>query len=128
MDPLYSLSGEVIQGKKRGKRLGFPTANIILSDEIPEGIYAAKVIIDGKEYSAATFIGVARMFNETELKVESYILDFNKDIYGKKIIVNLFRKIRKNKRFKSASELIEQIKKDVEETRKTMESNSQIVI
>ena len=124
MEPLYVLQGIVIQGKKRGKIFGFPTANIPLDKDVPEGIYASEVILMDKVYPAATFIGAAETYNENDKKVESYILDFNQDIYNKKITVKLYNKLRENKKFTSEQKLVEQIKKDVEGVKKYLQKNS----
>ena len=105
--------GKVKKGNKRGKDLGFPTANIPLHKKIPEGVYISEVIINGQKYSALTFVGATKTFGEKNSKVESYILNFNRDVYGKWITVRLFKKIRGNIKFKSEKELVEQIKKDV---------------
>ena len=116
MTPLYSITGFVQEGAKRGKALGFPTANVALSEKIPEGIYASHVIVDEKTYQAATFIGSAKTFGETEYKAESYILDFNGDLYTKPITIYLFQKLRENKKFVSKKILIQQMKQDVLDT------------
>lgn len=105
--------GKVKTGKSRGKSLGFPTANIALHKKIVEGVYLSKVRIDNNNFFALTFVGAAKTFGEKRKLVESYILNFNKDIYGKWITVRLFKKIRGNIKFKSEKELIEQIKKDL---------------
>ncbi len=118
MDELYKIDGIVIRGENRGKSLGFPTANIALHTEIPEGIYAADVIIDGKIYHAASFVGSAKTFENSEVKLESYILDFDQDIYGKSVTVKLYKKIRDNEKFDSVEHLTAQIQKDVEDIRK----------
>jgi riboflavin kinase/FMN adenylyltransferase len=123
MKPLYSFEGIVIEGKKRGRLMGFPTANLRLSKNIPEGIYASKVEIDEREYIAAVFIGTAKTFNEYELKLEAYMLDFDEDIYNKLITVKLYNKLRDNKKFPSMSALITQIKKDVENVRQYFSEN-----
>jgi len=115
MEELYKISGVVILGDNRGKEMGFPTANIALHKKIPEGIYAASVTINGKVYHAASFVGSAKTFQKTEVKVESYLFDFNQDLYGKMITVKLYKKIRGNKIFDSVEELVAQMKKDVEE-------------
>lgn len=104
--------GKVRTHNQRGKKLGFPTANVALHQEIPEGIYISKTKIDGKEYKSLTFIGVAKTFNEKKFHAENYILDFNENIYGKWISVELIKKIRDNKKFNSAGELVDQMKKD----------------
>jgi riboflavin kinase / FMN adenylyltransferase len=114
MKELYKISGRVVQGEQRGKALGFPTANMSLHKKIPEGIYAAQVSINGKAYNAATFVGSAKTFMKTQIQVESFIFDFNGNLYGKWITVRLFNKIRSNKKFSSAEELVAQMHKDVE--------------
>ena len=118
MQPLYIIKGVVIKGKERGRRLGFPTANIKLDKNIPDGIYISEVFISDKNYKATTFVGIAKTFHETKYFLESYILDFNEIIYGKEITVKLYEKIRKNIKFASEELLIAQIKNDVEYTRR----------
>lgn len=113
MKSLITFWGKVKRGKGRGKQLGFPTANIPLHKHIPEGVYTSKVSIAGKVYPAATFVGSAKTFGEKEYQAESYILDFNKNIYGKWITVKLFKKLRGNKKFDSQSALVEAIKQDI---------------
>ncbi len=127
MKPLYSFEGIVIEGKKRGRLMGFPTANLSLSKKIPEGIYASKVEIDERKYIAAVFIGAAKTFNEHELKLEAYILDFNEDIYNKSITVKLYNKLRDNKKFSSVNTLISQIKKDVKGVRGYFPANKNLI-
>lgn len=118
MKYLYSLRGKVKEGKKRGKKLGFPTANINLKSKIPEGIYASTVKIDKKIYEAATFIGSVKTFGEKDYKAETYILGFNQNIYKKWLSIKLFKKLRNNKKFASENELVKQIGKDILATRK----------
>lgn len=122
MKTLFVFRGKVKKGKSRGKFLGFPTANINLHKNIPEGIYASTVKIDNKKYLAATFIGSAKTFNENEYKAESYILDFNQNIYGKWVTVTLLKKLRGNKKFDSEQKLIDQMKQDILATRKFFKS------
>lgn len=104
--------GKVISGKKRGSALGFPTANINLHKDIQEGIYISLAIVDKHPYPALTFIGSAKTFDEKEVKAETHLLAFKKDIYGKWISVKLLKKIRKNQNFKSAHILVKQMEKD----------------
>lgn len=118
MKPMITFWGKVKKGKSRGKQLGFPTANISLHRNIPEGVYTSRVNIAGNVYPAATFIGSAKTFGEKEYKAESYILDFDKNIYGKWITIRLFKKLRGNKKFDSQQALVEEIKRDVLATRK----------
>lgn len=118
MNALYKISGVVIRGESRGKELGFPTANIALHKDIPEGIYAGSVVINGKSYLTASFVGSAQTFQKSEVKLESFIFDFSGDLYGKSLTVKLYKKIRDNKKFDSVDELVEQMKKDVEEIKR----------
>ncbi len=110
--------GKVRSNNKRGRVLGFPTANLNLSRKIPEGIYISKIKIDNNDYKSLTFIGAAKTFNEKKYKAETYILDFNQNIYDKWISIELIKKIRENKKFDSLEELIIQMKKDEEAARK----------
>lgn len=114
---LYSFWGKVRVGKKRGKRLGYPTANIRLHKKIPEGIYVSYTKIDSKLYPSLTFIGNAKTFNERKVLVEVHILDFQQSLYGKWISIVLNKKIRDNKKFVSGKELILAMKKDEREAR-----------
>ncbi len=115
---VFKFWGKVRTHNKRGKSLGFPTANVNLFKKIPEGIYISKTRIGKTLHPSLTFIGIAKTFNEKKFHAETYILDFNQDIYGKWISVNLIKKIRDNKKFSSAKELIKQMKKDEQEARK----------
>jgi riboflavin kinase / FMN adenylyltransferase len=117
MNSLFTINGEVIKGVKRGKSLGYPTANIKIEQQIPEGVYVSEAIVDGTIYQAATFIGIAKTFGDTEYKAESYILNFSHDIYGKQITITLFKKLRDNIRFDSEDKLVKQIEIDVLQTR-----------
>ena len=104
--------GIVKRHNRRGKSLGFPTANIKLHKEILEGIYISKTKIGNTFYPSVTFIGAPKTFNEKKVHAESYILDFKKDIYNRWITIELIKKIRENKKFNSANDLIKQMKKD----------------
>lgn len=116
MRPLYQFWGKVRKGKKRGKRLGFPTVNIKLWKKIPEGVYISKTKIKGKIHPSLTFIGRAKTFNETSYRAETYILSFNKSLYHTWISIRLFKKIRNVQRFNSKEDLIKQIQKDINKT------------
>lgn len=115
---MYKFWGKVRKVKQRGRKLGFPTANVNLNKNIPEGIYISKIKLENKIYNALTFIGKSKTYDEEKFQSETFILDFNKNIYGKFISINLIKKIRENKKFNSEKELIEQIKKDEEKARK----------
>jgi len=114
---MYKFWGKVRIHNRRGRKLGFPTANINLSKKIPEGIYVSKTKLNKTWHQSVTFVGAAKTFNEKRYKAETYILDFNQNIYGKWISVHLIKKIRANKKFSSAEKLIAQMKKDEQITR-----------
>ena len=117
MNSKIKIWGKVIKGMQRGKTLGFPTANFPLHKNIDEGIYISNISFEGKVYPSVTFIGNAKTYSENDIKVETYILDFNSNIYGKWVSVKLIKKIRRNKKFKSEKKLINQIKKDIKKAR-----------
>lgn len=115
---MYKFWGKVRKYNQRGKKLGFPTANINFNKSIPSGIYLSKAKVDNKFYPSLTFIGNAKTFGEKIFQAEIYILDFNQNIYDKWISVKLLKKIRGNQKFKSVEHLIKQMKKDEIKARK----------
>ena len=105
------IKGIVKKSLGRGKKLGFPTANIEVSGKFPEeGIHIGTV--GPMELPALIFVGAAKTFDETEKKIEIYILDFDGDIYGEEIEVDLVKKLRDNMKFASTEELVAQMKED----------------
>lgn len=114
---MYKFWGKVRKHKQRGKKLGFPTANINVKKGIPEGIYVSQTKVGKLVYKSLTFIGTAKTFNETKFHAETYILDFSKNIYGQWISVEVINKLRGNKKFKLAEDLIKQMKQDEKEAR-----------
>jgi len=115
----YSFSGTVISGDKRGRLLGYPTANIKLDDNdklLPGlGIYAAEVIVANQKFAGLLSIGKRPTFYDNgEIVPEVYIYNFDKNIYDKKITVNVLDQIRKEEKFSSPEELINQMNKDRE--------------
>jgi len=117
----FSIIGSVIEGKNRGRKLGFPTANIKLHDNyvIPkEGVYVTNTFIDGQKFISLTNIGYNPTFNESELKIETFILDFNGNLYGKTLEIEFIDFIRDDIKFNSAQELINQIEEDVKYIKK----------
>ncbi len=113
----YFISGKVVKGKNLGEKIGFPTANIILSNEkfkIQPAVYKTKVTIDNKEYFAITNYGAQPTVNGENLVVETHILDFNGDLYGQDLTVYFLDKIRDIKKFNSVEELKTQLELDKE--------------
>ncbi len=116
----YQIRGEVEKGRNRGGRLlGIPTANIKLVDELAPktGVYAVTVETDGETYKGVANIGFSPTFDDHIYTVEVHILDFDKNIYGKKIRVNFIERIRDERRFEGLSELTAQIRRDIEAAR-----------
>ncbi|WP_159436058.1 bifunctional riboflavin kinase/FAD synthetase [Anaerosalibacter sp. Marseille-P3206] len=113
----YTIEGRVIGGKKRGRQMGFPTANLELLQNylIPKfGVYKSKTIIDDIEYNSLTNIGKNPTFNNNMWSIESHILDFNKDIYGNRIYIKFLEYLREDKKFNTKEELINQMNLDIE--------------
>ncbi len=109
---MYKIHGKVRHGQNRGKTLGFPTANINVSSKIPEGIYISKTKISNQFYPSITFIGSALTFGETKKQAETYILEFEQNLYGKFVSVEIIKKLRENKKFDSSESLIAQMEED----------------
>ena len=121
----YVLRGEVVVGDRRGRSIGFPTANVVPDADavVPaRGVYAGLVVVGEVTYAACTNVGVAPTFGRAESRVEAYLLDFEGDLYGRIVDVGFTRRIRGEKRFSSVDELKHQIQRDVEQTRLTADS------
>jgi len=110
------VEGTVVTGDARGGTLGFPTANLRLDPELlvpAYGIYAGEA--DG--HRAAISIGTNPHYGGAERRVEAHLLDFSGDLYGRRLVVQLWRKLRDERAFSSEAELVAQLARDVEETR-----------
>ena len=117
----YFLSGRVIKGEGRGKKIGFPTANLGYDKELiipAKGVYITQVKIKDMIYNSVTNIGINPTFNTGyEVHVETHLLDFIHDIYGEEIRVSFIKKLREEKKFQSVNDLVMQIEADVNQTR-----------
>jgi riboflavin kinase/FMN adenylyltransferase len=114
----FYLRGKVTTSDKRGQVLGFPTANLDIKPQqaLPDnGTYATITQVDGKQFPSATNIGMRPTFGEGEKTVETHLLNYKGDLYGKDIRVEFVQKLRDEQRFPSPEELKTQIKKDVRE-------------
>ena len=123
MDRFYIIRGTVIHGMDRGgKLLGFPTANMRVRDELhpKPGVYATWAELEGKVYKAVTNIGYNPTFGNDEISVETFILDFDQDIYGWELRLNFVARMRDEKKFNGLDELIGQITSDVELARQLL--------
>ena len=113
----YLIKGKVIHGKKLGRTIGFPTANLEFSDKmvIPKkGVYYTNVIYGDEKFKGLTSVGNNPTVNGTELTIETFILNFDKMIYGEEIKVYFVERIRDEVKFDSLDEMVNQIKKDEE--------------
>lgn len=111
----YGIEGEVIKGKSRGKILGFPTANIQTRNEIvPPGVFITDVEIGSKKIASLTNIGHCPTFGRQETNIESYIINFSKNLYGKKLRIYFIKKLREEIKFDTSEKLSQQIKKDLD--------------
>lgn len=117
----YSITAEVVSGRRVGNTIGFPTANIHPERFLVlpiNGVYITKTLLDGKLYNSMTNVGFNPTFEDVKQKtVETHIIDFNQDIYGKKIEVFFLKKIRDEIKFDRVEDLVTQISKDMEETK-----------
>ena len=112
----FEVDGRVVSGDHRGGTLGFPTANLLVAPDmlVPEfGIYAGAV----GDKRAAISIGVNPHYGGTERRIEAYLLDWTGDLYGDRLVVELWRRLREERAFASEADLVDQIARDVEQTR-----------
>jgi riboflavin kinase/FMN adenylyltransferase len=113
----FELDGVVVAGDQRGGTLGFPTANLALDPLLATprfGIYAGSAL----DHRAAVSIGTNPHYGGTERRIEPYLLDFEGDLYGRRILVELWERLRDEASFESEAELVAQIARDVDATRR----------
>ena len=123
----YFIVGEVVHARHRGTIIGFPTANIEEHSNttmLATGIYATKVYLEGKSYIGITNVGPKPTFGENNHTIETHILDFSKDIYGKTIQVEFHKKLREVIKFTSVPALCNQMKIDEKEAREFFNKSS----
>jgi riboflavin kinase/FMN adenylyltransferase len=115
----WFVTGEVVHGKKLGRTLGFPTANIALdpSCQLRLGIYAIRLCVGGKSYDGVASFGRRPTFDNGAVLLEVYLFDFNGDLYGQAVEVAFYGFIRGEEKFDSVEALIERMKVDVREAK-----------
>jgi riboflavin kinase / FMN adenylyltransferase len=112
----YAIGGEVVEGARRGRELGFPTANLASENELvpPHGVYATFFTLDGVIRPGVTNIGVRPTFGETpKVSIETHVLGFSGDLYGRQAEVAFVQRLRDERRFPDIDALREQIAADV---------------
>ena len=120
----YSISGTVTNGKKLGRTLGFPTANVHIPENkvFPkDGVYLTVTSFEGKSLYGITNIGTNPTVDEKIRRAENFIFDFGEDIYGKEIKIEFLRFIRGERKFDSVELLAAQVKKDIETAKSYIE-------
>ncbi len=141
--PIYTIRGIVRKGNQLGRTLGYPTANIALHQDIPEGVYISLVDIrrvsfalqkryraeaveyrDGLWLPSLTFIGAAETFGGTKKKVEAHILDFNGNLYDQWLSVHLLQYLRGSKKFATVEQLLEAMHTDEAQARAFFTNNT----
>ncbi len=111
-DFLFRVEGVVQQGDREGSKLGFPTANIRTAQSVPSGIYAGEVMWKGTVYPAAIYKENGKNV------VEAHLIDFSGELYGERLIVVAYKKIRDGEKFAKQEDLVAAITKDIEAIRK----------
>ncbi len=123
----YIFSGMVTSGHKVGRSLGTPTINLKCPQDLilpANGVYATCVLVDGKKLPSVTNVGVRPTFDDKdELGVETYILDFSGNLYGKHVTVEFYKFLRSEKKFSDPQKLKEQIEKDAQQAREVLSEN-----
>ena len=112
----FRLHGRVTRGSGRGEEMGFPTANLSMEPQqaIPaDGVYATRAYINDKNYKSMTNIGTCPTFEGTERTVEVYILDYDNDLYGQDLKIDIIKRLRDEKQFTTVQQLVKQMAEDV---------------
>ncbi len=121
----FTLHGPVVRGVERGRIIGFPTANLAIGSGLalpPFGVYVTLALVDGTGYASVINIGRRPTFDNGERTVEVHIMDFDGDLYGKEVRVDVLKRLRGEVRFDGAEALSEQIRRDVAAARQYFEA------
>ena len=116
----YEIGGEVVVGNRLGRKLGFPTSNLVIDPDMvtpPNGVYVTYCDYNGVRYPSVTNVGNKPTIGRYGKNVETHIFDFDRELYGKKIIVEFLKKTRDEVRFDDVKELSEQIVRDCREAK-----------
>ncbi len=122
----HVLSGQVVSGRQLGRTIGIPTANLLISEGVicpKHGVYACKAVTGGKEYLAVTNVGNRPTVNGHGITVESWLLDFDGNLYGQTLSLHFYHFLRPEQKFDSLEQLQEEIRKNALQVRKIFEKS-----
>ena len=126
----YAMTNVVVTGDKRGRVIGFPTANLALPERkvIPgNGVYAALATVGGAAHKAAVNVGVRPTFGGGNRVVEAHLLDFEGDLYGEEMTIEFVERLRDERRFDTVDELVERMHDDIDLTREVLRTAGSVV-
>lgn len=121
----FMLKGVVVRGAARGAKLGFPTANLQVGEDLAvprDGIYATWAVVGGHRFMAATSVGMRPTFGEIDRTVEAYLLEFEDDIYDQEVRLEFVERLRDEVKYDTVEELQAQVKIDVAETKRALQA------
>ncbi len=115
----HFISGTVVSGHRRGRNMGFPTANLAASTELlpQDGIYATILELQNHRWLSVSSVGHNPTFGQGSRTVEAYILDFTQDIYGEPVKLSFVQRIREERKFAQIEDLVTQMHEDVQAAR-----------
>ena len=122
----FAISGVVVSGEKRGRTLGFPTANLEVDTDMAvprNGIYATRAYVGDKVYMAATSIGTRPTFDGTGRTIEAFLLGFDNILYNRQLRLEFVQRLRDELRFDSVEALLDRMELDVEQTRAILQAS-----
>ena len=121
----YILTGRIEHGKGLGRTVGMPTANLKIDANctLPEcGVYATRMVVDGKVYHSVTTIGTRPSVDEeSRVTIETFVIDFQGDIYEENVCLEVYQYLRPIQKFQGIEEVWEQVKKDVRNAKKYLD-------
>ncbi len=125
LDRPYRINGSVVHGEKRGRTIGFPTANLDTNAELipANGVYAVKATIEDIKFSGVANLGVKPTFSGKQFTIEINIFNFDNDIYGKSLQVDFIERIREERPFPNVQALIQQIQQDCNKAREILQDS-----
>ena len=124
----HILTGKVVHGHQLGRRLGFPTANLLLPEGLVSpkfGVYACRCLVDGVRYAAVTNVGTRPTVAGCGVTIETWILDYEGDLYDREITLEFFKFLRPEIKFPSLTDLQEAVRSDAEKTKEILRSFSE---